>query len=642
MVDTHRLSQHIHDHLPNKFKRHSHHHLHVNIDKQHQILFTILWTSFLSFSLLCLFPRVYRWHKRWWKGLLGVWPSSWYESKYFLLDGEEEKHVEPKNAHFRGTRLDTFCRETSLVIDSVSAFLSWTPPNTWGLSYGPISTVIIYGFIILFCTFHVIGSINRFAFLALAQLPFLFLLSAKSSPIHFVLLSSPHLSYTKLNFLHRWVGRFTLSCALVHGTYWITHHLLRGIPILGAEKETWGLIALGFLLALGLLSVRWIRERSWRLFSWIHFLSFPAFFLGLWYHTRAASQWIFLSLAIYTFNIAWRVARMRAKDAFLLRVDDTMTLIHIPDCDTGFRGGQHLLVRVLFDLHQWSSVLQVARPHPLSIATAPAGFSCISFGDIRAYTASFGLHRVDGDETDDGKDKEPAGIVLGAQVAGDWTKALNKFAASHEVAPLVPVPVKVVFDGPYGGCTLEPDTYKRVVIISGGSGATFGLGVLDELVARVCSPRRIVAGSQTRRVDFAWCVRSRAAVSWFVPILRAISERARSRNESSARNPIDLHMTIYVTRASEVGDDDLGIPGLVLRVGARPNFKMLLEEIMMADVDGVNSEELERRHIDENCVGTAVCVSGPESLASTVGNAVSAIVLESGRKVDLHREVFGF
>jgi hypothetical protein len=121
------------------------------------------------------------------------------------------------------------------------------------------------------------------------------------------------------------------------------------------------------------------------------------------------------------------------------------------------------------------------------------------------------------------------GILLGARVAGDWTAALNQYAGVQEerirVSPdlgpssssegkaPVPVPVQVMFDGPYGGCSLDLTTYERVLLLAGGSGATFAIGMLDEVVGSVL---RNPGGVKTRRVDFVWCLRS---YGWSSPSL---------------------------------------------------------------------------------------------------------------------------
>lgn len=107
-------------------------------------------------------------------------------------------------------------------------------------------------------------------------------------------------------------------------------------------------------------------------------------------------------------------------------------------------------------------------------------------------------------------------MVLGAKVAGDWTRALHNYASieqgriavnNDEKIEGVRVPVYVTIDGPYGGCTLDLGEYENVLLTGGGAGVTFILGLLDDLVGRIVRHRR-GRGERTQRVEFEWAVRS--------------------------------------------------------------------------------------------------------------------------------------
>jgi predicted ferric reductase len=136
--------------------------------------------------------------------------------------------------------------------------------------------------------------------------------------------------------------------------------------------------------------------------------------------------------------------------------------------------------------------------HPLTIITAPPSISCLS----NIYSP---------------------GITLGARAVGDWTRALNEFALqkgrldskvlSAEKAKDIdqpifpPIHARVMMDGPYGGCSLDLGRYETVLLIAGGSGVTFTLAMLDDIVGR-CVRLGRPHGERTRRIEFAWCVKS--------------------------------------------------------------------------------------------------------------------------------------
>lgn len=107
----------------------------------------------------------------------------------------------------------------------------------------------------------------------------------------------------------------------------------------------------------------------------------------------------------------------------------------------------------------------------------------------------------------------PPGISLGVRAIGNWSIAVNAFANEGALAQEkrannpVEVPVQVMVDGPYGGCSVDLGEYETAVLIAGGAGMTFTLGLLDDIVGR-CVRRGRKNGERTRRIEFVWCVRS--------------------------------------------------------------------------------------------------------------------------------------
>lgn len=110
-------------------------------------------------------------------------------------------------------------------------------------------------------------------------------------------------------------------------------------------------------------------------------------------------------------------------------------------------------------------------------------------------------------------------------MTGDWSKALNLHAlkeGERDVGEKTPLrehqgtQVQVMIDGPYGGCSIDPGNYESVLLVAGGSGATFTIGILDDIVGR-CIKLGRRGGERTRRIEFAWCVRSFGTFIHFKP-----------------------------------------------------------------------------------------------------------------------------
>ncbi|KAI9463413.1 hypothetical protein HD554DRAFT_2040945 [Boletus coccyginus] len=146
-----------------------------------------------------------------------------------------------------------------------------------------------------------------------------------------------------------------------------------------------------------------------------------------------------------------RLLRYRFKDATMIAPDESMTLVCVHDCDAGWVASQHICLRVFFSG-------RILENHPLSILSAPPAYSCLS----------------------------NPGLLLGARVNGDWTRALNMFvrgeqerlAATDETSNDgdVSAPLQVMIDEPYGGSSVDLGQYEMVLLVSGGSGITFTLG----------------------------------------------------------------------------------------------------------------------------------------------------------------------
>jgi ferric-chelate reductase len=69
------------------------------------------------------------------------------------------------------------------------------------------------------------------------------------------------------------------------------------------------------------------------------------------------------------------------------------------------------------------------------------------------------------------------------------------------------VQVQVMLDGAYGGCSVDLGRYESVLLVAGGSGATFTIGLLDDIVGR-CVRLGRRGGEVTRKIEFAWCIKS--------------------------------------------------------------------------------------------------------------------------------------
>ncbi|KAG2008677.1 metalloreductase [Coprinopsis cinerea AmutBmut pab1-1] len=647
------------------------------IDHGWQETFTIVWTSVLAFAVVVSVPRFVRAIKtgRAFKGVFGI-SESWGQTRYQALSAgvrEEQRRVD-------GAGKSVSARKLEAVLNRVASVLWWSLP---GLEVNAGQVILIVGYLVTVVVCIVTDATlsknsNRPGYIALAQLPVVFLFATKNSVLSLIL--GPGHGYEKLNYIHKWAGRSIFLCSLIHGVLWILNHKRIGNPITGESKEDTGLAAFGVLCIMVISSLRPLRRWYYELFNVIHILAFVSFFVALCYHSaNYLSPWIYPPLAFYGLDLMLRMFRTRIKDALLSPVNSQMTLVHIPDCSDGWVAGQHVRLRVF-------SSGRVFESHPFSIFTAPPGLSCVT--------------------------SLPAGINLGARVMGDWTKALNDYARetakvmeeqdecgkkekpavtpessndAKENAPSLQVPVQVMIDGPYGGCSVDLGRYETVLLFAGGAGATFTIGLLDDIVGR-CVKLRRRGGEITKRIEFAWCVRSFGSIDWFAPALMDIAKVAESSD-------LAVHISIYVTclcnpeavppipncdvtvvrptiynvltdlvtppnstsnarsdntrvKATEIKVEGLVVPDVKKRPSTAATATTGVSENSDLD-ESVEFEPAVRHRLPWVGLGggVAVCASGPEGLTREAANAVARLQIHrEGRElgpVGVHTEVFG-
>ncbi|KAK7676992.1 hypothetical protein QCA50_020021 [Cerrena zonata] len=594
-------------------------------DPKWQRKFSMVWAITVAIAIVLSARHFIRamYQGRAFTGLFGVSEDNTGKS-YTPINVEEKVPIHSKR------RIAGFAH-------SVLALFSWTLPGV-ELSFGQMIIVGGYLATVLICIVmkaELVNNPNRAGFLALAQLPVVFLFGTKNSVVS--LLLGPGHGYEKLNYIHRWSGRGLFIGAAVHGVLWIRNHLQYGLAILGSQKETSGVAAFGLLCVIVLTSLRPIRRLFYQGFWVVHVLGYVAFFVTICYHTIYASPWIFPPLAFYGLDILLRLFRYRIKDASLTAVDQNMTIINIHDCDAGWQAGQHVRLRVFFSNRIFES-------HPLTILNAPPSSSCLP---------------------------NNRSMTLAARACGDWTRALNSYALGeqerldnnklNEKLDSIQVPVHVMIDGPYGGSSVDLGEYESVLLIAGGSGATFTIGLLDDIVAR-CVKLGRKNGERTRRIEFAWCIRSFACIEWFSPMLMEIA------NIVATSSSLDLHISIYVTCLCDPSAVP-PIPNSDVTV-FRPSVTTLLQELVSPpeslpsqarlsalsthSSDSHSNEDDDAEEDLEKCMksklqwvglggGVAVCASGPESLIRESQNAVAKMGVMRGVElggVALHTELF--
>lgn len=278
-------------------------------------------------------------------------------------------------------------------------------------------------------------------------------LALKNTPLAFL---TPW-SYERLNVLHRVAGFTTITLATIHGLCYAGHFAqtdrLRRLLKL---HNIYGLVAGLSLLILGLAGAV-IRRWRYELFYYVHIVFWILSTVMIGYHMpdlKGTTVAIVLSVGSMWFvDRLFRWARLA-----LYSTNNSVKLTPLPNQGTrvilakspmGLGPGKHCFL--------WIPKIRACESHPFTVS---------STGPLEFVVASY----------------------------NGFTRDLHKYALAHPDLPL-----KASVDGPYGTVPAATE-YDTVVLVAGGSGASFTFGVALDLVGRL--PR-----DRSKHVVFIWAAR---------------------------------------------------------------------------------------------------------------------------------------
>jgi ferric-chelate reductase len=213
-----------------------------------------------------------------------------------------------------------------------------------------------------------------------------------------------------------------------------------------------GFVALIALDILFLFSVSFWRRRFYNTFLFAHILGIIFLPVGLAFHMPMTIPWLLAAAGIYGLDHLIRVFKTRISTATLRPIPELgMTRVEIPHLNAGWRPGQHVRIRILsssFGTFGWTEI------HPFTIASAS--------GD---------------------------GLALMVKKGGDWSNKLYNMATESDAIYSGDgggaTKATVWVEGPYGGVgNTMMDSYSGAVFVVGGSGITFALSSITDLVQK--------------------------------------------------------------------------------------------------------------------------------------------------------------
>ncbi|WQF80708.1 Putative ferric reductase, NAD binding domain, ferric reductase transmembrane component-like protein [Colletotrichum destructivum] len=470
-------------------------------------------------------------------------------------------------------------------------------PNTRKISFGnspPIAT--------------------RAGYMALACMPFLFVLGAKANPVS----ALTGISHEKLNIWHNWVAWAMFVLALVHTFPFIVFHVWKGdIVMQWNDGGTWvtGVVALLAQAWLTIMSIRWIRDRYYEFFKATHLLAAAVFFVFFFIHCdfRLTSWDYFIATAVL-YSLCFFYAQTRTfmehgvRRARLSLITPSCLMV-VVETDTRWTPGQHVYLRFL------TAGVHALTAHPFTICSVP-------------------------------RRGEKSEMVFYVQPRKGVTGRLAGIAAK---APGVSVPV--LLDGPYGGVTARWFSgFDRTLVVAGGAGAGFSLPIIEHFLQ---SSRNNKSESEMTVVI---ATRDPNFREWYCEALE--SAVVRQQNASDTKSPrVSIHY--HETECSVSNDSGSSEPGTSIKAPTKTVEKEPGAEDADCWVSDSGSVSLRRaagrpdilslaRRTMENEGSVGVLACGPAPMVFDVGRAAAEgqrRILSGGRgasEVWFYKESFSY
>ncbi|TDZ41204.1 Ferric/cupric reductase transmembrane component 2 [Colletotrichum trifolii] len=460
----------------------------------------------------------------------------------------------------------------------------------------------------------------RFGWMAVANMSLCVFLGLKNTPLG--LLSGT--SYERLNFLHRLAGYFAIAQMTLHAILYMVRYGLERRWHTLLEAGNWEGIVAGAAMVILLLGVA--RNYAYEAFYASHILGF---FLAIAFTALHRPEWVDkVPVAMIFVGSIWALDRLiRVARLLCNLVNNTATIYPLPD------NGVRIIVK-----------------KPLAGAV-PGSHCFVWIPSIRAFqTHPFTIVRNTKDD----------GLELVLDSYSGFTRAVRDCALRDAGAPL-----RVSVDGPYGTFP-DPQSYDKVILVAGGSGATFTFGLASSLLQKL-------APDSSRQVDFIWAVRRRENLEWFADHIQHLSQHEtglnmilhvtrQNREEIQEKEtleqppPLSSEPSFKTSPSKSVVKEDFQASLAVVNNSQTISAAMSQESVgddvgaaSIGDFCNIKHERLDVKRVldqatEDSAPGQRVLVAscGPKSLVDIVQSSVAWQISSRDVSIDIHCENFGW
>ncbi|KAI0471306.1 ferric reductase NAD binding domain-containing protein [Xylaria cf. heliscus] len=500
-------------------------------------------------------------------------------------------------------------------------------------SVGHAIVVIIYVALnAIFSFYHVDYSktsnlASRLGWMATGNLAFVVFLALKNTPLAFL----TAYSYERLNKLHQIAGYTTLLYTIIHAALYTYYFMSNNRTYILREEIVTAGIVLGFAMFFTVLAGMTLRRFKYELFYIIHIILFVVIVVTLGLHRPNFNpdKTLIVTVVIAALWLSDRLIRVTRlaynsinNEASIFPLPNGGTRIVLKKPMTRARPGKHCFV--------WLPHIRKFETHPFTIVAT-----------------------------------EPLELIINSY--SGFTRDLHRYASDKPGATL-----KVSVEGPYGTFP-DPMEYDKVVLVAGGSGATFTIGLAADMLRRMTP-------DSTKQVELIWATRGRDNMAWFTRHLNHIIT-----HECAPKIALKLHLTKVETNEitsppvpsspSQLSTASASIPTSILEKSLEsPVLSTRTSSVALHETDLEKSNTGEKVQCVEEIPSIAqglgvpvlygrpdikasvseaitsvakdkrifIAVCGPRGLVDTVRNTTANCIQVDGPSVELHCEQFGW
>ncbi|KAK5328500.1 ferric-chelate reductase Frp1 [Exophiala xenobiotica] len=356
----------------------------------------------------------------------------------------------------------------------------------------------------------------RAAWVSVTQLPLIYILSGKVNIIGIL----TGISYERLNWLHRWIGRTIFLTVIVHWSFFfrewdIAHFVKLELDMMPMVKYGFGAWAtLGWMVLTGFGGFRAASYELWFLqhlaaaivLLWLVYSHVPSYArYNVWFSIGV----VVLDRSLRTLRIIWlnllpilgstesgQSRRKLGYEAEVKSLSSGFILVSIHDVRFSWKPGQHIYLSI--------PRAGIFEAHPFTIANVPK--------------------RMTGH---DGPDK----VELYIRVHSGFTRRLHRRCQGSGG----PKYFRSFLSGPWGVPPLI-DRLESLILLASGNGSSFTVPIFQQALASV--------GNHLRQIRFVWIIRHPDQLGWFKAQLLSACRNVQHRNVS-----VSIH--VFITGAGE-------------------------------------------------------------------------------------------